>query len=399
MKIRGCRLLAAGLATGLLLCVLDNAAVMSAWSGGCLPSAKNAYAAESRRKADKPSKEELAAARENERANIFGVPKDAPKDVKYIAGLYYGNGENILIRENLGRLELLYRFSPEDKSFAGANIYPLAKSHFDSYVMTEAGPMNSSEVSVSFERDQDGYGITCKAGGHRYSRYYFGYNEGEREKTFRLPERTAEEWEKLRQQAESAVMSEHLAQGAEAALVCADTLPGVLTRSVYAGEDNFFGAPLYAQKKLYLSRQAVAALALAQEKLAAHGYGLLLWDAYRPWSVSKLANLALPENGKGMLEDPDTKGSSHNTGHAVDVSLYELAGGREAEMISAYDEPSPRQYSSYAGGTSRQRYLRDLLRGAMLEAGFKGIEMEWWHFEYQDGQQYAHLNIPLASLE
>ena len=102
------------------------------------------------------------------------IPADAPKDIKFILGFYYGNGENILIRENKGRLELLYRYSMQDKCFDLANIYPLSKNHFDSYTMVEAGPMSKTEVSVKFERDPDGYGITCRVGGNRYSRYYFG---------------------------------------------------------------------------------------------------------------------------------------------------------------------------------------------------------------------------------
>ena len=100
------------------------------------------------------------------------LPADAPKDIKYILGFYYGNGENILIRENKGRLELLYRYSMQDKCFDLANVYPLSKNHFDSYMMVEAGPMSNTEVAVKFERDPDGYGITCRVGGNRYTRYY-----------------------------------------------------------------------------------------------------------------------------------------------------------------------------------------------------------------------------------
>ena len=113
---------------------------------------------------------------------LAAVPPDAPKDVKHILGFYYGNGENILIRENGGRLELLYRFSMQDKAFGSSNIYPLAKEHFDSYTLNEAGPMTSSESSVRFERDQDGYGISCRVGGHVYSRAFVGTTTGERGK-------------------------------------------------------------------------------------------------------------------------------------------------------------------------------------------------------------------------
>ena len=79
--------------------------------------------------------------------------------------------------------------------------------------------------------------------------------------------------------------------------------------------------------------------------------------------MSKLANLALPADNKDMLEDPETKGSTHNTGNAVDGPCPE--SGEELDMGCGFDEPSLRQYASYAGGTSRERYLRSLLREEM----------------------------------
>ena len=167
---------------------------------------------------------------------------------------------------------------------------------------------------------------------------------------------------------------------------------------MYAGADNIFGAPLYTVNKLYLGSKAVEALTKVQERLASKGYGLVVWDAYRPWAVSKLAHLALPADKKYMLEDPDLKGNKHNTGNAVDVSLYDLETGEAIEMSSGFDEPSMRQYASYPGGTERQRYLRTMLRETMEEFGFTGIEMEWWHFEYDAQTAYAHQNIPLNNL-
>lgn len=326
---------------------------------------------------------------------LAAVPQDAPKDIKHILGLYYGNGENILIRENKGELELLYRFKSADSSFAKSNIYPLEKVHFDSYTLHEAGPMSNTEANVRFERDTDGYGISCRVGGHTYSRYFMGQGVGERAKAYRLPERSAEDWAKLREEAARAAMPEALAAGEAAKLVDASQLAGLKINSVYATSDNLFGAPLYATPKLYVADVLLPALEKVQQALKAEGYGLVLWDAYRPWSASKLANLALPEGKKGMLEDPETKGSPHNTGLAVDVSLYDLTTGEAVEMSSGFDEPSPRQYASYAGGTSRQRALRSLLREAMEANGFRGIEMEWWHFEFNGIEKYKKLNINL----
>lgn len=324
---------------------------------------------------------------------LAAVPDDAPKDIKYILGFYYGNGENILIRENNGRLELLYRTAQEDRSFAAANLYPLSKVHFDSYTLQESGPMSNTEAGVRFERDTDGYGISCRVGGNTYSRYFLGTTQGERAKPFRLEERSAEEWVKLRDEAAKAAVPAALAAGEQAQLVDAASVAGVKVNSVYAGSDNLFGAPLYSTPKLFVAKDAAAALGRVQQRLAPYGYGLVLWDAYRPWSVSKLANLALPEGKKDMLEDPEIKGSTHNTGNAVDVGLYSLESGEELDMGCGFDEPSLRQYASYAGGTSRERYLRRLLREEMELQGFKGIEMEWWHFEYGDCSKFAHLNV------
>ena len=321
------------------------------------------------------------------------VPPDAPKDIKYILGFYYGNGENILIRENMGQLELVYRLSVEDRCFKNANIFPLAKEHFDSYTMNEAGPLNHTETAVKFERDTDGYGITCRIGGHAYSRGFLGNNQGEKEKTFRLPPLPEAKWQELREKAAAAAMPKVLAQGKQVELVAASSIPGIKIISVYGTQDNFFGAPLYKDENLWLGSEAAEALKKVQQDLARFGYGLVLWDAYRPWSVSKLAHLALPENNKGMLDNPDTKGSPHNTGNAVDVGLYSLETGEELEMISGFDEPSFRQYAAYTGGTSRQRYQRELLREIMELNGFTGSEIEWWHFDFDKKGSYAHLNI------
>jgi D-alanyl-D-alanine dipeptidase len=173
-------------------------------------------------------------------------------------------------------------------------------------------------------------------GGNRYTRYYFGQETGEKAKPFRFP--PVENWEELRKQANETVMPAALTSGEAVTLVDVASIPGVKINNVYAGADNIFGAPLYTVDKLYLGSKAVEALAKVQERLATKGYGLVVWDAYRPWAVSKLAHLALPADRKFMLEDPDLKGSKHNTGNSVDVSLYDLETGEAIEMSSGFDE-------------------------------------------------------------
>jgi D-alanyl-D-alanine dipeptidase len=76
----------------------------------------------------------------------------------------------------------------------------------------------------------------------------------------------------------------------------------------------------------------------------------------------------------------------------VDLTLYELATGKPVEMVGTYDEATPRSSSDYPGGTSSQRWHRDLLRRAMEEEGFTVLEDEWWHFDFQDWREYPIMN-------
>lgn len=315
-------------------------------------------------------------------------PKDCPKDLKYILGMYYGNGEMFLLRENNGEVELVYRFGQNDYTFAGSNVYPLYKEHFDSYTINESGPLNHLDAAVRIERSREGYGVSCSVGGNRYSRRFFA---GENGRPFRFA--PVSDWQALKTAADAAVMPAQLGAGQQAQLVdLAQAVSGLKFDLRYAQADNCFGQALTDDQRAFLDANAAQALAQAQQYLKPYGYGILVWEAYRPWSVSKLAYDALPADKKSMLPAPEA-GFSHNTGRSIDVSLYLLATGENAGMISGFDEPSVRQYASFAGGTTLERYRRDLLRSVMQMAGFTASETEWWHFDYGDIKGFAHLNV------
>lgn len=315
-------------------------------------------------------------------------PKDCPKDLKYILGMYYGNGEMFLLRENNGEVELVYRFGQNDYTFAGSNVYPLYKEHFDSYTINESGPLNHLDAAVRIERSREGYGVSCSVGGNRYSRRFFA---GENGRPFRFA--PVSDWQALKTAANAAVMPAQLGAGQQAQLVdLAQAVSELKFDLRYAQADNCFGQALTDDQRAFLDANAAQALAQAQQYLKPYGYGILVWEAYRPWSVSKLAYDALPADKKSMLPAPEI-GFSHNTGRSIDVSLYLFATGENAGMISGFDEPSVRQYASFAGGTTLERYRRDLLRSAMQMAGFTASETEWWHFDYGDIKGFAHLNV------
>ena len=165
----------------------------------------------------------------------------------------------------------------------------------------------------------------------------------------------------------------------------------------YATSNDFLGTPVYSQARAFLQRPAAEALLRVQQKLKPLGYGLLIHDAYRPWYVTKIFWDATPPEGKIFVADP-AQGSRHNRGCAVDLTLYDLATGKPIEMPGTYDEMSPRSYPDYPGGTSLQRWHRDLLRRAMESEGFTVYEAEWWHFDYKDWKEYPILNVPFEKL-
>ncbi len=166
----------------------------------------------------------------------------------------------------------------------------------------------------------------------------------------------------------------------------------------YATTNNFMSTAFYSQARAFLQRPAEEALLKAAETLRKDGFGLLIHDAYRPWYVTKMFWEAVPPEDKIFVADP-ALGSKHNRGCAVDLTLYDLKTGKPIEMTGGYDEMTDRSIPTFPGGTSRQRWHRDLLRHAMEAQGFTVYKSEWWHFDYKDWAKYPVLNIPFEKLK
>jgi zinc D-Ala-D-Ala dipeptidase len=165
----------------------------------------------------------------------------------------------------------------------------------------------------------------------------------------------------------------------------------------YATTDNFLSTPVYTQARAPLQRPAAEAAFRAHRRLREHGYGLVVHDAYRPWFVTWIFWEATPVDKRDFVADP-AKGSRHNRGCAIDVTLYDLKTGRAVQMPSLYDEMTERAAPDYQGGTPESRRLRDLLRAAMEAEGFSVYENEWWHFDFRDWRHYRIENAPFESL-
>jgi D-alanyl-D-alanine dipeptidase len=165
----------------------------------------------------------------------------------------------------------------------------------------------------------------------------------------------------------------------------------------YATTNNFLGSVFYSSAHAFLQRPAAQALVRASQALRPLGYGILIHDAYRPWYVTKVFWDATPVASRWLVADP-ARGSKHNRGAAVDLTLYELASGAPIEMPSTYDEATPRARADFPGGTSRQRWHRALLRRVLEAQGFVTNPSEWWHFDFRDWQRYPILNTPFEEL-
>ena len=326
---------------------------------------------------------------------VFAQPVAPSSDIQALLGLYQTEGDNIIIREREGWLELLYGVTAEDYPFNQSNVYQMRKKRYDEYELVTANPRDYRAVlDLKFERDKSGRGITCIIDKQRYSRIFFA---GENDNDFKVT--LTQSIEVLRKNVQSVVLPNQQNSLAEAKLVnLAAKDQQIRINMIYATDKNFVGTVVYENTGAYLDEQAVDALSRVNRKLAEYGYGLVIWDAYRPWYISKLLHDALPENDKRLLESPET-GSPHNKGLSVDVSLYDIATGKELDMISGFDELSFRAYSKFQGGSGLDRFRRDLLRQIMEKEGFTGVAHEWWHFDYQGFTNYRLLNVPFSQLD
>ena len=149
----------------------------------------------------------------------------------------------------------------------------------------------------------------------------------------------------------------------------------------YASSNNFMRSKFYENERAFFHICAADRLIEAKNDLKELGYGIIIYDAYRPWFITKMFWEGTPENLKHFVANPEN-GSSHNKGCAIDIGLYDIETGENVTMISGYDEFTERAYPNYLGGSKRQRDIRDMLIKVMEKNDFTVYEYEWWHFNY-----------------
>lgn len=157
----------------------------------------------------------------------------------------------------------------------------------------------------------------------------------------------------------------------------------------YASSDNFLKTKVYDCEACYLRYKTVKALLKAQEKFFKKGYKIVLYDCYRPLDIQKKMWQIVPN--PSYVADPK-KGSIHNRGGAVDISLADLEGN-EIDMGTSFDHFGPEAAQDYDQLPEQILENRRMLRNTMIRCGFKIFESEWWHYNLKNARREAISNF------
>ncbi|GAC1305996.1 MAG: hypothetical protein NVSMB24_15760 [Mucilaginibacter sp.] len=172
-------------------------------------------------------------------------------------------------------------------------------------------------------------------------------------------------------------------------------VPGISLDIRYATTNNFMHRQMYMQAKAYARLPVVMALKDVEADLKKRGLGLKIFDAYRPYAVTvKFYEMAHDTN---FVADPH-KGSKHNRGCAIDLTLIDLKTGRELDMPTGFDSFSKKAAADYPGLPRQQYTNRELLKSVMQAHGFKVYRTEWWHYDFNGWMNFPLLDIPFSQL-
>jgi CubicO group peptidase (beta-lactamase class C family)/D-alanyl-D-alanine dipeptidase len=310
-------------------------------------------------------------------------PKPRPAQWAGLIGEYGPDYNTLFILEKDGKLHVLIEWF---------GLYPLKEESEKVFKFPEYGLYHDEKLI--FKRDRTGRATEVEAASVVFVRRKL---DGENGETFKI--KAVKPIEELRKTALAAKPPEEKGDFRKPDLVDLTVLDPTIKLDVrYATDNNFMNTPFYLSSRAFMQRPAAEAVVRVHKTLEKDGYGVVIFDAYRPWAVTKMFWDGTPEKFHMFVADP-AKGSRHNRGCAVDLTLFDRKTGKAVEMVGGYDEMSDRSYSFYLGGTSLQRWHRDLLRRSMQAEGFSVYEAEWWHFDYKDWRRYPILNLTFEQLE
>jgi zinc D-Ala-D-Ala dipeptidase len=174
--------------------------------------------------------------------------------------------------------------------------------------------------------------------------------------------------------------------------------PSIRLDMRYATANNFTGRVLYSEPRAFLTVAAADALVRASAAAKADGFGLTIYDAYRPWRVTKQLWDATPNGPKKNYVANPKRGSKHNRGCAVDLTLHDLKTGLLVEMPTEFDDFSEKAHRDYAGASAPATANRRRLQRYLEAEGFVGLSNEWWHFDFTGWQEYPVMDVPFDKI-
>lgn len=167
--------------------------------------------------------------------------------------------------------------------------------------------------------------------------------------------------------------------------------PNLLLDIKYSNTENFTGQQLYKKPLAYLHGDVVPDFIAACEEFEGLGFGVKVWDAYRPFSVTQKMWDITPDNKKQYVADP-AKGSMHNRGCAIDMTLYNLATDQELQMPTSFDDFTEKAHANADIADEEAAKNRDLLIKVMKRHNFEVHPNEWWHFNWTQAKKYPIFN-------
>jgi zinc D-Ala-D-Ala dipeptidase len=173
-------------------------------------------------------------------------------------------------------------------------------------------------------------------------------------------------------------------------------IPRIKLDIKYATKDNFSGMKVYNKPMAFLRLPAAYALKKVQGELNKKGLGLKIYDAYRPYSVTVLFYDKIKDTD--YVASP-WKGSRHNRGCAVDVTIINLKTGKELEMPTKIDDFTLKAHPDYKDVSDTVKSNRTLLSNVMKKYGFTGFPTEWWHFDFSGWANYFLMDLKFEELE
>jgi len=174
-------------------------------------------------------------------------------------------------------------------------------------------------------------------------------------------------------------------------------IPTIVLDLRYATTNNFMKTKLYPTiNYTFLRKPAAEALKKVQTELNKKGLGIKIFDAYRPYSVTE--KMWEPIKDDRYAADPK-KGSGHNRGVAVDVTIINVKTGKEINMATGFDNFSDTAHGDFINLPPLVLQNRLLLKSTMENYGFKVLDTEWWHFYLPNAKEYELLDVPFKKLK